>query len=97
MRTASYQNNYEKVFKRAKAVIRRKRFLLVDEDLEKGILTAVRHGNLIKPTFKMQVNINKIDSTSTNVNVIIEVKKHWFRVPEVKLKTMEGRFISMLS
>jgi hypothetical protein len=97
MRSASFQNNYEKVFKRSKAVIRRKRFELISEDADNGILTAKRIGGIFKPSYIMEVNVNKIDDTSTNVIVKIESKKHWYKTPEIKIKSMEGRFIAMLS
>jgi hypothetical protein len=97
MRTASFQNDFNKVFSRSKSVISRKRFKILEEDSEKGIISAERLASFIKPSYSMKVNIIKNDENSTKVIVNIIPKKSWIKPRKGKTEIMEGRFISMLS
>ena len=97
MRSASFQNEFNKVFSRSKSVIARKHFKILDEDQVKGIIRAERPSKLIKPSYIMDIEIIKNDEVSTKVTVKVHSKSRWLKPKQATLEMMEGRFISMLS
>ena len=73
------------------------RYMIMDDDMEKGILSAKRSKTLFTPSIKINVKLKQIDINNTQVFVDTEVGKHWRRYPEKKLNHLEDTILSSIS
>ena len=97
MKSSSFQKSFEKVHKRLQSILRRKHFLITDDDVESGTIKAKRKGILFRSDILINVTIRKIDNTSTQVSITADSQKKLFRVSEKRLRNIEGNILSVIS
>jgi hypothetical protein len=97
MRNSSYQKSFDKVHSRLLSILERKEFLILDDDIAKGIITAKRKKTFFNPSIEIEIIMRRIDENNTQVHISAQAQQHWFNEREERLRDIEERILQIIS
>ena len=97
MELTSFRTPYDKVYRRTKQTFIKKGFTIAEDENNPGVMMARRKGSFLNAAMNIEIVITRIDESSCSISITSNASKHWLDKASQHDRTIEGRFIAMIT